>query len=68
MTTLLLGWVNKRTNNWHNPGNVPSPSKSEDSLFCKTNKTNRMKINMITIVSMLVSITRRILHSFAQMN
>ena len=32
-------------------GNVPPPSKSEDSSFCKTNKTHGMKVN-ITILSM----------------
>jgi len=35
----------------HNPGNVPPLSKSEDSFFCKTNKTHGMKVN-ITIASM----------------
>ena len=35
----------------HNPGNVPPIPKSEDSFFCKTNKTHGMKFN-ITIVSM----------------
>ena len=34
----------------HNPGNIPSPSKQEDSIFCKTNKSYWMKIN-ITILS-----------------
>jgi len=29
----------------HNPGNVPPPSKPEDSIFCETNKSYGMKVN-----------------------
>jgi len=36
---------------WHNPGNVPSPSKPEDSIFFKINKSYEMKVNR-TILSM----------------
>ena len=28
------------------PGNVPPPSKPEDSIFCKTNKSYGMKVNI----------------------
>jgi len=31
---------------WHNPGNVPPPSKPEDSIICKTNKSYGMKVNI----------------------
>ena len=35
----------------HNPGNVPPPSKPEDSIFCKTIKSYGMNVN-ITILLM----------------
>ena len=38
-----------QVNYWNNPGNVPPPSKPEDSNFCKM--FYRMKVN-ITILSM----------------
>ena len=30
----------------HNPGNVPPPSKPEDFIFGKTNKSYGMKVNI----------------------
>jgi len=30
----------------HNPANVPPPSKPDDSIFGKTNKSYRMKVNI----------------------
>jgi len=36
----------------HNPGMDPPPSKPEGSIFCKTNKTHEMKVN-ITIYRLL---------------
>ena len=30
----------------HNLGNVPPPSKPEDSIICKTNKSYGMKVNI----------------------
>jgi len=30
----------------HNPGNVPPSSKPEDYIFCKTNKSYGMNVNI----------------------
>ena len=35
----------------HNPANIPPPSKPEDSIFCKTNKAYKMKVEHNNIIS-----------------
>ena len=52
-------FANTKLKQWHNPGNVPPPSKPEDSVFCKTYKTHRMKVN-ITILSLYQTIKAKL--------